>query len=261
MPNGTDKPKKVETPSWSTISSQLDPLMPETQYNGLRDSYYWNVVAPKLTKGTDAKATYNEFVKLTPKGHYLDAAGRAKLHAQIALASVGSAMLEPLKDGHPDLKRGFDQIQSSLLGMNRMAESEGMDTRIAQAGGSFVGQGIDFAILSAALSPIAAGIATEMAGTVRGIEFATKIVRGGMSFGLYDAMSADSGNRLQAGVKGFALGAGFDLALGFRGYIKAAGSTAEVAEVIRNRYGAKAAKDYLAVGELPKGFVAPEEIV
>ena len=76
----------------------------------------------------------------------------------------------------------------------------------------------------AALGPVAGGLAGEMAETARGVELTTRVLRGGVSFGLYSGMSADDKeNRLLEGVKGFAVGAGFDLALGAPGYLMGKG--------------------------------------
>ena len=185
-------------------------MMPAELYDGLRLHYFNSFVSPKIPKGKNVEATWAEFKKLTERPSILSAEGKIKLHGQIAAASAGDALLSPLKDLHPDFKKAFDQVQARELDLIRMGAREGVNTKPAQVLGSFAGQAVDFSILSEVMGPAAAGIAAEMMTSAKGVELASRVLRGGLAFGTYDALSADQGNRLMSGLKGFAGGAAFD---------------------------------------------------
>ncbi len=227
MPNGTSvKP-------WNEISKDFDPMMPADLYDGLRLKYFTDFVAPRVPKGKNVEATYAEFKKLTERPSLLSPGGKIGLHAQVGAAAAADALLAPLKDLHPDFRKAHDAVQAKELDLVRMAGREGINTKPAQVLGSFAGQAVDFGILAEVLGPAAAGIATEMMTSAKAAQLATRVLRGGLAFGTYDALSADQGNRLMSGLKGFGIGATFDLALGAPGYLKSRGVVEGVEEAER----------------------------
>jgi len=226
MPNGTQiKP-------WNEIAANFDQMMPAEQYDSLRLKYFADFVAPKVPRGKSVEATYAEFKKLTERPSLLSPAAKAALHVQLAGASAIDAALSPLKGFDPKVAALHKQVQTKELDLVKMGAREGMNTNPAQIAGSFAGQAVDFALLSEVLGPASMGIASEMVTSAKGAQLLSRVVRGGLAFGTYDALSDDRGNRLMAGLKGFAVGASFDLALGSFGYLKSRGvvKTAEEAE-------------------------------
>jgi hypothetical protein len=226
-------PQTPQVKPWSEIAKNFDPMMPAEQYDALRLKYFGDFVKPKVPKGKDVAATWAEFKNLTERPKLLGAADKGKLHIELGMASAVTAAMEPLKDLHPEWRKLYDKAQAKELELTQMGEREGMNTKAARIAGGFTGQAIDFAALSYVLGPAAGALSETMLSSAKSVDLASKMIRGGMAFGAYDAMSDESGNRMMAGLKGFATGAAFDLALGLPGFLKARGLAATDAEASR----------------------------
>jgi hypothetical protein len=225
VPNGTQSVKP-----WSEIAANFDPLMDAKTYDDLRLHYFNSFVAPRVPKEKSVEGTWGEFKKLTERPQLLSGSAKLALHGQVAAASAADALLAPLKDLHPEFRAAHAKVQARELDLGRMAAREGMNTKPAAMLGSFAGQAVDFGILTEVLGPMAAGIAAEITTTARATALATKVLRGGLAFATYDALSAEQGNRLMSGLKGFGVGAAFDLALGTPGYLQSRGVATGVAD-------------------------------
>jgi hypothetical protein len=218
MPNGDN------VKSWADISKNFDAMMPAELYDNLRLKYFTSFVQPKIGQGKSVEATYAKFKELTERKPLLGPGGKALLHVKLGATAAASAMLDPLKSLSPQAKELSNKLQATELQLTKIGEREGMNTTVARTAGSLAGQAVDFAVITAALGPEAGLLAEEMTSTAKGADLVTRTLRGGLAFGAYDALSADGkDNRLMAGLKGFAVGASLDLALGLPGYLKHSG--------------------------------------
>jgi hypothetical protein len=192
-----------------------------------------------MAPNTNIAATYEEFSKLTERPKLLSTGQRAMFQLAVAGGAAAEAALAPI-GGAPGQKgtaaaRDLAWLHHFNEGVSKIAGREGMSVSAMQAAGSFAGLGADFALLEESLTPMMAGIAKEITTNAKAVDVLSKTLRGGMAFGTYDAMSEKSPNRLQAGLKGFAIGGAWDLALSVPGFMKSkgvAGSKAAADDII-----------------------------
>lgn len=89
-----------------------------------------------------------------------------------------------------------------------------MGEKIGQFAGDMVAQGAELAAISAVTGPLIAAGGRSLLGASKAVDVATKIARGGTAFGIYDALHAKDGDRVNAGLRGAAIGAAFETGLG-----------------------------------------------
>lgn len=218
---------------WSEIARNFDPMMPADQYDALRSHYFYNFVAPHVPEGKSVDATFAEFKKLTERPNLLSAKEHLALYAAGAVGAMQQSMMEGLpKMEGVNSKALVDKTKWYNMMYEKLAEREGIDLSKARVGGSLTGQAADLALYGEVLGPMATGLSETAGVTARNAQLLARTLRGGLTFGAYDAMAADDKeNRLMAGMKGFAVGATLDLGLGMPGYLKSMGAVKDVDQV------------------------------
>src|SRR6266849_3742325 len=166
-----------EVKPWSEISKNFDPMMPAEQYDGLRLKYFSDFVAPKVERGKSVDATWTKFKEMTERPSLLGPGGKAMLHVKLGAAAAADAMVAPLAGVSPGVKKLQSAIQETELGLVKMGEREGMNTKIPLIAGSFAGQAIDFGVISSVLGPEVGLLAREMTSSAKGAELLTRTLR------------------------------------------------------------------------------------
>lgn len=192
--------------TWGDIAQQLDANMPQAQYDALRDKYFKDVVAPKIRPGFDPNATYKAFIDKTQRPSTISAADKFLLKAGQFTSAAVKAMV-PGEGGAMLTKQLDDSITP-------IATREGVESPTLEKVGSFIGQGIALEALLPAAGAIGAKLLPAATEGAKAAIMAQKVARGGLAFATYDALEAKDGDRVAAGIKGAAMGAGAELVIG-----------------------------------------------
>ncbi len=204
---------------WSKVASQLDPMMPAEQYDELRNSYFYNHIAPRVSPAQHSYAK-ERFMAKTERPSLLSPVAKVVMPLSLAGMSMLEGMTAPLEVS--EQTRGVHQyFKKQTEELVKIGKREGMPTAIPEIAGQLVGMGIPM------------GAAIKGAGMVTGpiIKAAMKgqaaaritqaMVRGGLGLGTYQALSDEHGNRLLAGAEGAAWGIGGEALFGLPQYLQA----------------------------------------
>jgi hypothetical protein len=208
-----------DPPPWNVWSKGADPNMPAQAYDQMRLKYFNEAVVPRLHPGDDRLASWEYFKKRTERAPTLDRAGAADNRFMQFATGVVHAVTKPLA-GLESLPKIRDE-GSVLRNMNKHVEE--VQAELVQKarrndigvlpsyGGEFVG-----AALPLGGTEKIAGNLLSTAG-IDITKWGARLVKGGVSFGIFEAATAKEGDRLTAGVKGFATGLAIDGAIGLTG--------------------------------------------
>jgi hypothetical protein len=242
MPNGdqqvAEKPK-----SFLDIASSFPVDMSEDTYNAARAKYFQDVVIPKIKPSESIGATWTTFKSMTERPHLLTTAGRAALAAQLGATAAAREAAAPLRtigamsEGPNFAAYGLDKLEKQQVDLTRMGDREGLNTKLLAGAGSLAGTVIGFEAASMAVGPVAGELMGNFAHGARSLQLVTSAVKSGSTFAAYNALSATDGERMTEGLKGFAIGAGIDLALGTPGLLikRGAAATKQAADDIVKR--------------------------
>lgn len=222
-------PQQVQVPSFNDLARQLDPMLPAVDYDALREKYFKDHILPNIENPTAVPKLYEDFKSKTERQSTLTSTERLLLRGGLFAASATKAMIAPATV-IPKVKELYDTVVSNEADMEKIAAREGIDSNITRGAGNLVGSGIDLAALLPLAGPIAGGIAESAFTSARTIGLASRALRGGLAFATYEAGADQQGDRLLAGAKGFAWGAGGDLLLGLPAFLKAKGVVATMEE-------------------------------
>lgn len=190
---------------WQDIAAQLDPNMPQEQYNSMRQKYFNDVIKPKVRQGYSVESTYNQFLKQTERPSAMSDTDKLVVKAGMFANAATKAMLPGVGD------KITAKADATL---KPIAEREGIKAPILEGAGNLLGQAIGIAPLLSG----AGGIAEELAGTFlkgeKAVALGAKVAKGGIAFATYDALAAKDGDRVGAALRGGAIGAAFEGVLG-----------------------------------------------
>jgi hypothetical protein len=239
MANGTQTEEaQPKHKSFLDIASSFPADLPQETYDAARSKYFNDVVVPKIKPNESIGATWQTFKAQTERPHLLTAAGRAAAGAHIGAVAAAKAVVAPMTaldelsgatgsgpggarakwEGGP-ISQVMSDLNAKDVELTRIGEREGLNVPVLKTAGSVAGQVAAFEALGLASGPGASALAESLNLGVRGTELLSSTLRGGAAFGAYDALSADNGGRLVAGVKGFGIGAAFDLTLSTAGIL------------------------------------------
>lgn len=205
-----------KTPSWADISSQLDPLMPQEQYDALRQRYYYSVVVPTLSPRSNVTAAWEDFKTKTERPSMLSESEKTLLHAGVMAGTFKDELMKPLgplKGASPQLAKELDDTHSNLAAMKAIADREGLHTGLGEFAGSSLAMATQWEALAPLVGPIAEGVAGAALKAGRAQEFMTRVARGSLTFGTLNALSEQNGHRLMGGLHGMMVGAAWETAL------------------------------------------------
>ncbi len=180
---------------WADVAKQLDPNMPEEDYNKVRLQYFHSQVAPKVRQGYSVESTMKDFMAKTERPKTMGAGERALVKAGLFSTAAVESMIP-----------GVDVSEQKKL-LTGIADREGISKGLPEGAGKFLGQGLAMAPLFEITGPLSQGLAATFLRGAKTIDVATKIARGGLAFGAYDALEAKDGDRVGAGLRGAMWGA------------------------------------------------------
>ena len=198
---------------WNEVATQFDPMMPRALYDQLREKYFFDNLAPRIRDaGLGVQQTYERFKKDTDREPLLK--GMEKI-TEPMMAGVDSFFKEidaPFASlGLGDAKADLARREASLKNRMTVLERDGLPSAAPAIVGSLVGMGVDVAALSKFTGPLSAVTAGKAFKTAKGIKRATEFASNSLSFGAYEALREQDGDkRLVEGLKGAALGAAWE---------------------------------------------------
>src|SRR5882672_11821951 len=189
---------------WGEIAKGFDAQMPAETYDLARRQYFDNVVRPRLSKQDNHLAAWTEFESLTRRPG-LSKTESLALSGAMAVTGVAKGMTTPLvrsvfsKD--PDAQRSLRTVEKFDKDLRAMAGRYGKST--APAGlGELAGSIPPFVGVAALTEGTGLPMLAESA-------WIQRVLRGSLSLGTFEAVSAKDGERLTMGAKGAAMGAAF----------------------------------------------------
>lgn len=235
----TPEPVRQKAPPFSDIAKNFDPMMPQEDYDKIRQNYYYTVVAPQLSSPAAVQKGWEDFKKGTERTPLLNPLQRKLTQVGVGALSFARELVEPVAGAAQGLKyfgsqnvenvadveaaTTQDKAKMSLTRflttqedeMTKVAEREGVDTRYAKVAGSMVGAVPSLTASYAMTGPLASALVLPEAGEiVSALKFANRVLHGGLAFSTLQAAREQGGNRLVVGLKGFSEGAAFEAGLG-----------------------------------------------
>lgn len=198
----------MSTPSWFDLASQFPAEMPDTAYDAQRMRYFDAYVRPAVSarKG-DVEQARTEFFSQTERPDRSNFP-RTKLAAVSALSSLARpaiGALEMFGGGQATPGSSMASLKAKLTGLEQSsaldAARQGISATPYQMLGVMVGEAPYWAS--------GFGAAGAAARALRAPQLAASLAAGGAIQGTLDALKAQEGHRLLAGVEGAAIGAGF----------------------------------------------------
>jgi hypothetical protein len=221
----------AEPQPFNSWAKALDPDMPAEQYDQVRMKYFKEVVTPRLGKEDDPIEAWHYFKTNTERKSTLSSTQRKLMPAAQLLTGIAHGLQQPLAAMSPKDKgaqqsiRGLERIQGKLV---KKARREGMSV-IPTYAGEMIGSTPAFA-----LATETGGASLDVAGVAE-LGYVSRLLKGGVSFGLFESASAKEGERLTAGVKGFGTGVAFEGALGLAGKLLKRGySKKQIDKIVTN---------------------------
>jgi hypothetical protein len=216
-------------PPFNELAKQLDPMLPQTDYNALREKYFKDQILPNLSSPTAVTQAWADFQSQTERQPLLDGIHRIGLRVALATQKLSEGVTAPLSV-IPGMDSVHQQVQSEGDELHKLAAREGVSTTIPDAIGTLTGFGLTFETAMEGFGPLAQKLASTAATSAKTVELASRALRGGMALATYEAASDQTGNRLMSGLRGFGVGASADLLLGLPAFLKGRGAVASVEE-------------------------------
>lgn len=210
----------TQTIPWQQIADQLDPMMSKEEFDTIRDHYFRSMVAPRLaSKGLSVSSGREEFFHQTERKPILE--GMAKTLSPLAMQGLqaSSTFLKTL-EAFPikgfDVKKLRSNVDEEIDALDKLAQREGFSLTFPRIVGEVIGMTPAFLAGEAAGARLAPMI-IESAAILRASEAISKVttraIRSGSGFATYEGLAAENENRVNAAMKGFAVGAALDLSL------------------------------------------------
>lgn len=216
----------AEPRPFNDIAAGFDPNMPAELYEQVQRKYFDDVVKPRLGRADNHLAAWNQFKTNTERKSTLSTSGKIALPAAQFVTGVTHAITKPLSGlakSDDGVNKAVERIEKSLT---KTAMREGR-SNVPTAIGEFAGAVIPFALASET-----AGASLEVAG-LDSLSTGYRLLKGGLAFSAFEAASAEDGNRLTAGVKGFGTGLAFEGTLGLAGKLLRRGvPSKEIDEIV-----------------------------
>ena len=221
---GEDVPNGKPLP-FNEIAQHLDPLMPLRDYNQVRAKYFDDVIVPKIPRAmsTQRAAIWESFLKQTERPALLKPSERAMASAGLIGLAGTKEMLAPLAGFIPQAKQAYEKLEIEELALRKLAEREGMSTSGPEMIGQIAGSTPLLLSLFAGAGAAVPGLIARAGMTGRIAQLTGRALRGGLAFGSYEAATELHGDRLTAGLKGFGIGASFELVLGLPAFLRGKG--------------------------------------
>lgn len=220
---------------WNDVAKGFDPNLPADQYDQLRSKYFHEVVVPRLGRGDDPVAAWSRFKQNTERKSSLTPVQSKMLPAAQAIVGISHALVQPLSALNPKdklYKQQTDALENMQRKLLTKARREGKSV-LPTIAGEMIGSTPAFMLAAETGGALLAGTGLEA------IPVASRLLKGGAAFGLFESATAKEGDRLTAGVKGFATGVAFEGALGVGGRVfkylgKAKYSKGEIDKIVAN---------------------------
>jgi hypothetical protein len=226
-----------EPPAFKEWTKGLHPNTSAAEYDQIRKKYFNEAIVPRLKPGDDQMAAWSYFKGKTERAPGMTPAA-AKIWPYIqGLTGIAHAVTAPLAgiERLPGIRsegRVFrnlnDKIEDAQKDIVARARREGQSVAP-----TVVGE------IAGSLLPFEA--TTEVAGgllrvaSLDKIPYVSRIVTGGISFGLFESAVAKDGDRLTAGLKGFGTGLAIEGALGLTGKLLKRGfSDKQIDKIVTN---------------------------
>lgn len=259
-PVDTSGPKPKVVPPFNDLARNLDPMMPQQDYDMLREKYFRDHIMPYQHPASVAGA-WNDFKRGTERPSLLGPLGKTGLKINLGLAALDKSALAPLS-WYPGLDDVYAKILEGEEKLQGIARREGVSAAGPELVGGLAGMGIPLGGALKMAEPLSAAIAAKAFTSARTIELANRALRGGLAFAAYEAGADKEGDRLTAGLRGFAVGTAWDLALGLPAFLRNRGAVATLEE------GKKAAQDVMdgkpvseAVNRAGAEYVSNQEVL
>jgi hypothetical protein len=233
MPIARELPKQHVTP-FNDIAKQLDPMLPQADYDKMREAYFFSIVAPTLDKKkVDVSATYADFKRQTQRPPLLTPAGRLLTQVGVGATAAAKELVAPLTGVSSTAKQAYGSLEQGEKKLDEVANREGMNIGLAKVMGTLTGGAVPLTASYLATGPIASALIPVQAMKMsKALTLANRVLHGGMAFAtLQYAREQEPGQRLIAGLYGFGEGALMDGVLGLPGLLaKRTGAPLPVAE-------------------------------
>lgn len=226
------RPEKKKAPSFNDIAKDFDPYMPQEDYDKIREQYFWDVVHPELPKSIARGEAFAEWRKQTERPSLLTPWEKPLVELGVLATGHTRSLLAPLVGleeltagklaGTSVLKPIYEHLERQQLELNTLAAREGLPVATPELIGEFSGMALPFAAIEALTGPLAGMLLKNVKLSTRALNLAQRGAKGSLSFGTYEALAEEHGDRLTAGAYGLALGAGFELGLAGAGAVAGA---------------------------------------
>ncbi len=220
----------VHVPAFNDLAKQLDPMLPQTDYDAIRTKYFTDHVLPQVSNPMSIPELHKQFMAKTERPALLDAEGRYSLRMSMGANAAYKALIAPVSGLGPEGKQAIAQADSYAAEMHRIAAREGISPTLPEGVGTLLGAAPPIMLAEAGVGPLAASLIGTAGDTAATIALAHKVLKGGMAFATYEAASAQDGHRMQAGIRGFVWGAVPSLALGLPAYLRSSDAVASAGE-------------------------------
>jgi hypothetical protein len=212
MPNGDGQQQSQPRP-FNDIAKEFDPLMPQETYDNIRQQYFKQVVQPKVGPQDSIQATWEAFKKQTERQPILSVKDKITATLGVGATSAEKELMAPMEgmDTSGQVKRTMDHLTKQGDVMTKLLEREGVHSApAAKVIGGMIGGTAPMIAAWEGAGPVAEQIAAKALTNAKQIEVAARVARGSLSFATYNAAAETDGDRLVAGLKGAALGAGME---------------------------------------------------
>lgn len=200
-------PDPVQAPDWQDIAIQLDPDLPQKDFDNIRENYFATVVAPKIRPGYSVEGTRQEWMKNTARTPMLGPSEQVLVQAGLAAIAGTKSMLPGMAE------KLVPTLATDEAALRKMADRDGIETAIPEMAGTIVGMAPAIATLYGGANAMTAGLVARYGLSSAKARSLLTVARGGAANGVYEAMAAEEGDRVSAGLTGFAIGGLLDLGL------------------------------------------------
>lgn len=189
-PQVAPPPPESPVSGWQSYAQGLNPNLPDSALDALRDKYFQEHVAPQVLKaGYGLEPARQEFMKRTERPDKV-----TNPRTDLVMKSALAAAVAPLPQGPVDAERLSQQAQQEAV-------KQGVNPRPYSIAGDMLGQAPYW---MAGLG--AAGKLGEAVGAVKSAQRIMNVTTGAFIQGSYDAAKAPSGEKAVKGMEGAAAG-------------------------------------------------------
>src|SRR6478752_9729220 len=179
----SSKPLGGPIPPFNELAKQLDPMMPQADYDALRNKYFRDHMLPQIQNPMSIPDLYKQFLAGTERPALLSKMDRVKLYLSLGENAAMRAFIAPGVTQGGFVQQGLEADNAEL---ERVAQREGISTGVTKFVGAGIGMLPDLVVAELASGSVAAEVLGKAAEASKTIELAQKTLKGGMAFASYE---------------------------------------------------------------------------